>query len=106
MLMAILISLTILLLSYLLGSIPTGYLIGKYSKGIDIRDYGSGSTGATNVLRTLGKTAGATVLLIDMLKGMAAVALVRGLDFMDVNPLPESWYYWLIIWRIGGSHRS
>ena len=97
MLIPILISLTILLLSYLLGSIPTGYLIGKYSKGIDIRDYGSGSTGATNVLRTLGKTAGATVLLIDMLKGMAAVALVRVLYFMDVNPLPESWYYWLII---------
>ncbi|MFY7932196.1 MAG: glycerol-3-phosphate 1-O-acyltransferase PlsY [Microcystis aeruginosa] len=97
MLIPILISLTILLLSYLLGSIPTGYLIGKYSKGIDIRDYGSGSTGATNVLRTLGKSAGATVLLIDMLKGMAAVALVRGLYFMDVNPLPESWYYWLII---------
>ncbi|MDB9423842.1 glycerol-3-phosphate 1-O-acyltransferase PlsY [Microcystis aeruginosa CS-564/01] len=95
--MPILISLGILLLSYLLGSIPTGYLIGKYSKGIDIRDYGSGSTGATNVLRTLGKTAGATVLLIDMLKGMAAVALARGLYFIDVNPLPESWYYWLII---------
>ncbi|GBF55306.1 acyl-phosphate:glycerol-3-phosphate O-acyltransferase PlsY [Microcystis sp. 0824] len=97
MLIPILISLGILLLSYLFGSIPTGYLIGKYSKGIDIRDYGSGSTGATNVLRTLGKTAGATVLLIDMLKGMAAVALVRGLYFIDVNPLPESWYYWLII---------
>jgi glycerol-3-phosphate acyltransferase PlsY len=97
MLIPILISLSILLLSYLLGSIPTGYLIGKYSKGIDIRDYGSGSTGATNVLRTLGKSAGATVLLIDMLKGMTAVALVRGLYFMDVNPLPESWYYWLII---------
>ncbi|MDB9506161.1 glycerol-3-phosphate 1-O-acyltransferase PlsY [Microcystis aeruginosa CS-338/01] len=95
--MPVLISLTILLLSYLLGSIPTGYLIGKYSKGIDIRDYGSGSTGATNVLRTLGKTAGAIVLLIDMLKGMAAVALVRVLYFIDVNPLPDSWYYWLII---------
>jgi glycerol-3-phosphate acyltransferase PlsY len=97
MLIPVLISLTILLLSYLLGSIPTGYLIGKYSKGIDIRDYGSGSTGATNVLRTLGKTAGAIVLLIDMLKGMAAVALVRVLYFIDVNPLPDSWYYWLII---------
>ncbi|MFM7880632.1 MAG: glycerol-3-phosphate acyltransferase, partial [Microcystis panniformis] len=97
MLIPILISVTILLLSYLLGSIPTGYLIGKYSKGIDIRDYGSGSTGATNVLRTLGKTAGAIVLLIDMLKGMAAVALVRVLYFIDVNPLPDSWYYWLII---------
>lgn len=58
MLIPILISLGILLLSYLLGSIPTGYLIGKYSKGIDIRDYGSGSTGATNVLRTLEKLPG------------------------------------------------
>jgi acyl phosphate:glycerol-3-phosphate acyltransferase len=97
MLIPILISIIILLLSYFLGSIPTGYLIGKYSKGIDIRDYGSGSTGATNVLRTLGKTAGAMVLLIDMLKGMAAVALGRGLYLIDANPVPESWYYWLII---------
>jgi glycerol-3-phosphate acyltransferase PlsY len=97
MLIPVFITILILLLSYLLGSIPTGYLIAKYTKGIDIRDYGSGSTGATNVLRTLGKTAGATVLFIDMLKGMAAIALVRVLYLFAANPLPAHWYYWLII---------
>jgi glycerol-3-phosphate acyltransferase PlsY len=97
MLIPVFITILILLLSYLLGSIPTGYLIAKYTKGIDIRDYGSGSTGATNVLRTLGKTAGAAVLFIDMLKGMAAIALVRVLYFFAANPLPDHWYYWLII---------
>ncbi|MEY3825780.1 MAG: hypothetical protein RLZZ148_592, partial [Cyanobacteriota bacterium] len=59
----------LILLAYLLGSIPTGYLVGKYLQGIDIREHGSGSTGATNVLRTLGKKAGISVLIIDMLKG-------------------------------------
>jgi acyl phosphate:glycerol-3-phosphate acyltransferase len=97
MFISLFIPILILLLSYLLGSLPTGYLIAKYIKGIDIRDHGSGSTGATNVLRTLGKTAGATVLIIDMLKGMAAIALVRVLYLLPANPLPASWYYWLII---------
>ncbi len=67
----------VLLLAYLLGSLPTGYLAGRLLKGIDIRKVGSGSTGATNVLRTLGKGPGATVLLIDVLKGVAAIALAQ-----------------------------
>jgi acyl phosphate:glycerol-3-phosphate acyltransferase len=62
--------------AYLLGSFPTGYLAGKLLKGIDIREHGSGSTGATNVLRTLGKVPGSAVLLTDVLKGVAAVSLV------------------------------
>ena len=44
-----------LLLGYLLGSIPSGYLAGRWCKGIDLRELGSGSTGATNVLRQVGK---------------------------------------------------
>jgi len=67
----------LLVAAYLLGSIPTGYLITKWLKGVDIRDYGSGGTGATNVLRTVGKGAGLTVLIIDSLKGMAAVVVVK-----------------------------
>ncbi len=63
--------------AYLLGAIPTGYLAGKWLKGIDIRDYGSRSTGATNVLRTLGKKAGITVLLFDALKGVAAILFFK-----------------------------
>lgn len=60
--------------AYLLGSIPTGYLIAK-SKGIDIRKVGSGNIGATNAFRALGKPAGSLVLIVDALKGFAAVWL-------------------------------
>jgi glycerol-3-phosphate acyltransferase PlsY len=60
------------LAGYLLGSIPTGFLVAK-AKGVDIRALGSGNIGATNVMRTLGKPAGIVVLLVDALKGFAAV---------------------------------
>ena len=67
------------LAAYLLGSIPTGFLVGK-ARGIDIRTVGSGNIGATNVLRILGKPAGIVVLLADALKGWLAVVLVtRGI---------------------------
>jgi glycerol-3-phosphate acyltransferase PlsY len=59
--------------AYLLGSIPTGFLVAR-AKGIDIRTVGSGNMGASNVFRTLGKTAGAVVLVVDGLKGYAACA--------------------------------
>ncbi len=62
-----------LAVAYLLGATPTGYLAGKLLKGIDIRQHGSGSTGATNVLRTLGKWPALVVLALDVLKGAAAV---------------------------------
>jgi glycerol-3-phosphate acyltransferase PlsY len=61
--------------AYLLGSIPTGFLVAK-AKGIDIRTIGSGNIGATNVLRALGKPAGVFVLVVDALKGWLAVTLV------------------------------
>lgn len=66
-----------LCIAYLFGSIPTGYLAGRLLKGIDIREHGSKSTGATNVLRTLGKGPAVAVLLIDLLKGVATVLFVR-----------------------------
>ena len=66
-----------LVIAYLLGSIPTGYLAGKLLKGIDIREHGSKSTGATNVLRTLGKWPASVVLLVDVLKGTAAIVFAR-----------------------------
>jgi glycerol-3-phosphate acyltransferase PlsY len=62
-----------LAIAYLLGSTPTGYLAGKLLKGIDLREYGSKSTGATNVLRTLGKWPALGVLLVDVLKGVCAI---------------------------------
>ena len=61
---------------YLIGSIPNGWLLGR-ALGVDPRDKGSGKTGATNVLRTMGPKASAAVLLGDVAKGVAAVALAR-----------------------------
>ena len=72
----------ILILLYLIGTIPTGYLLAK-SKGIDIRGQGSGNVGATNVARTLGKQAGIITLLIDIAKGAAAVILAK---ILNLNP--------------------
>jgi glycerol-3-phosphate acyltransferase PlsY len=60
--------------AFLLGSIPTGYLVAR-AKGVDIRKHGSGNIGATNVFRTLGKPLGIFVFLVDALKGFAAVWL-------------------------------
>lgn len=75
-----------LAIAYLLGSAPTGYLAGRLLKGIDIREHGSGSTGATNVLRTLGASPFAVVLMVDVLKGAAAILFARWL------------YTWLRTW--------
>src|SRR4051794_19665704 len=61
----------VIVVSYLLGSLPTGYLAGRL-RGVDIRTVGSGNIGATNVFRALGKTAGVTVLAIDAFKGFGA----------------------------------
>jgi len=67
--------------AYLLGSIPTAYWAGKLFYGLDIREYGSKSVGATNALRVLGKWPAMVVLLVDVLKGAAAVVFVRWLCF-------------------------
>ncbi len=69
----------ILVVAYLLGSIPFGYLIVKFSSGSDIREVGSGGTGATNVSRKAGKGAGILTLVLDALKGFAAVWVARWL---------------------------
>ena len=82
----------VLVVAYLLGSIPTGYLTAKLLKGIDIREFGSGSTGATNVLRTLGKGPGGSVLFIDSLKGVVAILIAHELfNFATAQDLlPET----------------
>ena len=72
-----------LLLGYLLGSIPSGWLAGRWLKGIDLREIGSGSTGATNVLRQVGKGPALIVFLIDVGKGAAAVLIARALGLGD-----------------------
>jgi glycerol-3-phosphate acyltransferase PlsY len=76
----------VLLAGYLLGSIPAGYLAGRWLQAVDIRTLGSGSTGATNVLRQFGKGPALAVFLVDVLKGTAAVVLAKAL----LEPLPGS----------------
>lgn len=68
-----------ILISYLVGSFPTAYIFARLIKGVDIRAYGSGNVGATNAMRLLGKPAGITVLLLDILKGFAAVVVLGGI---------------------------
>ena len=65
----------LLLIAYLLGSVSTAVLVGRRFFGIDIREYGSGSAGATNVYRVMGPKWGAIVMIADMLKGVLAVQL-------------------------------
>jgi glycerol-3-phosphate acyltransferase PlsY len=72
-----LITLPLLFAGYLLGSIPSGYLAGRWLAGLDIRREGSGSTGATNVLRVVGKGPALVVFLVDVLKGSTAVLLAK-----------------------------
>ena len=71
------------LVGYLLGAIPVGLIVGRISRGIDLREYGSHRTGATNALRTLGLRAAALVFLLDVGKGVVAVLLARALFGAD-----------------------
>ena len=64
---------------YLIGSVQFGLIVGRVTRGVDIREYGSGATGATNVIRTSGAKAGVLVILLDVAKGIAAVYLGIGL---------------------------
>lgn len=71
----------VILIAYLIGSIPTAVWISKSFFGIDIRDYGSGNAGATNTYRVLGAKWGTVVMIADMLKALAAVKLVYLLPY-------------------------
>ena len=73
-------SLLIVIIAYLLGSIPFGYLIVRGKEGADVRTTGSGGTGATNVSRRAGKAAGVLTLVLDALKGAAAVLIAQTLS--------------------------
>jgi glycerol-3-phosphate acyltransferase PlsY len=71
------------ILAYLIGGIPFGYLLVRFKTGADVRSSGSGNIGATNVLRTTGKAAGVATLILDILKGLAAVWLADYLTSGD-----------------------
>ena len=74
-----------IILAFALGSIPFSYILGKQVKGVDLREYGSGNLGSTNVFRTLGPWWGGLCLFLDMAKGAAAVGLMTWL----VSTWPE-----------------
>ncbi len=77
----------LIVLAYLIGSIPTAVWVSKRLYGLDIREHGSGNAGATNTFRVLGPKAGTGVMIVDMLKGLAAVKL----SFLSqYNGLPEA----------------
>lgn len=78
---------------YVLGAIPFGVIVGKTMRGIDIRDYGSGNIGASNVLRTLGVGPALAVFFFDTAKGLAAVVLCRWLGMNE---------YWIVVGGILG----
>jgi glycerol-3-phosphate acyltransferase PlsY len=86
----------LVIFSYALGSIPTGYWVVKALKGTDLRGVGSGSTGATNVLRNAGKPAAAFVFVIDILKGWLPVTLaIQAVRGGWVPELPSILLPWL-----------
>jgi len=85
--------LTIIVLSYLLGSIPTSLWVGKIYKKIDLRDHGSGNLGATNTFRILGWKAGAVVSIVDFMKGFAAAYWISQIaySFGSVPAVYSGW---------------
>ena len=73
--------LVLVLISYLVGSTPTSIIMGRVTRGIDIREHGSGNAGGTNAFRVLGWKPALVVVLVDVFKGWLAAALVAGLTF-------------------------
>ena len=92
----------VIVIAYLLGSIPFGYLIVKASEGDDVRETGSGGTGATNVSRRAGKAAGVLTLILDALKGAAAVGIAKAVLGLPVfgegtllGPALQNAHWWV-----------
>lgn len=92
-----------LVLAYLIGSIPSAVWIGKYMYGVDVRNSGSGNSGATNTFRVLGKKAGIPVLIIDIFKGWFAVQLAYILgNFRPETQLFENFQFLLGLFAVLG----
>jgi glycerol-3-phosphate acyltransferase PlsY len=84
------------IIAYLLGSIPTAVIVGRYLKGIDIRTIGNGNIGASNAFHTLGEKAGMLVAVIDFLKGVVPVLIATMLGF------PIEWKLIIVVCSILG----
>ncbi len=81
-----LIRLILIIISYLIGSIPSAYIAGRVSKNIDIRKFGSGNVGATNAFRVLGKFWGIVVFICDFLKGFFCVGILPHIFKISLEP--------------------
>jgi len=84
----------VVIIAYLLGSIPFGLLIGKLKKGVDVRKYGSGKTGATNVMRTVGTKFGVLTIILDVAKAAIAVMLAKiivGSAILTIGSISLHW---------------
>ncbi len=75
--MNIFVPIVYMLVSYLIGSLPMSIIVGKITKGIDVRDYGSGNPGTTNAIRVLGRPLGMVVFFLDVLKGGIVILIIR-----------------------------
>lgn len=86
-------TLTVLLISYVLGSIPSAIWVGKIYKGVDVREHGSGNAGTTNTFRVLGVPAGVTVFAMDFMKGFIPSFWLSAIAFdLFAGPLaPPNW---------------
>jgi glycerol-3-phosphate acyltransferase PlsY len=95
--------LSLLCATYLMGGFPTGLIVGKLFKGVDVRRYGSGNVGATNVLRVVGKLPGLLVLLVDTAKGWAPVTFFGSLaSTSGMHPHPETARILLAVASVSG----
>jgi len=84
----------VVIMAYLLGSIPFGLIVSKLKAGIDVRKYGSGKTGATNVMRAVGTKFGILTIILDVAKAAGAVMLVRvivGNSFLTIGGMSLHW---------------
>jgi len=90
----IVITVLLMIASYIIGSIPFGLLIGKLFKGIDIREHGSKNIGSTNAIRVLGKKIGFLVFFCDVLKGMLIIIILKLLAHFNIwfSPIEYMWY--------------
>ncbi|MGA2670397.1 MAG: glycerol-3-phosphate 1-O-acyltransferase PlsY [Dehalococcoidia bacterium] len=88
----------VVVIAYLLGSIPFGLIIGKFKSGVDVREHGSGKTGATNVMRTVGTKLGVLTLVLDVVKATVAVMLAtviidKGSGVLAIGSVSLNWQH-------------